>query len=146
MELNSFKFPRAARKSVKKVGRGRSSGHGKTCCRGGKGQSARTGSHRKRHFEGGQTPMQRRLPKRGFTNIFRRETQGLNVDRLGCFEGGTEVTLELLKEKGLVPKSATRLKILGDGDLTVQLNVVAHAFSQGAEDKIKSAGGSCRII
>lgn len=146
MELNSFKFPRRARKTAKKFGRGRGSGHGKTCGRGGKGQSARTGYSRKRHFEGGQTPMQRRLPKRGFKNIFRKELQGINVDRLAVFEAGTEVTIELLKEQGMIPKSADRIKILGNGDLGVSLSVTAHAFSKGAEDKITSAGGSCKTI
>jgi large subunit ribosomal protein L15 len=142
MELSSFEFPRRARRPIKRVGRGRGSGHGKTCCRGGKGQSARTGSSRKRHFEGGQTPIQRRLPKRGFTNIFRKEFVGLNVERLAEFPAGTKVTVDLLKERGLVPRSSERVKILGDGELGVKLAVVADGFTATAKAKIEAAGGS----
>lgn len=142
MELNEFSWPRRARRSLKRVGRGRSSGHGKTCCRGGKGQSARTGYSQKRGFEGGQTPMQRRLPKRGFTNIFRQEYQGVNVSQLEVFAPGTAVTVDLLKANGLVPKGAKLVKILGDGELSHKLDVTAHAFSKGARSKIEAAGGT----
>lgn len=146
MELNSFDFPRRARRPIKRVGRGRGSGHGKTCGRGGKGQSARTGYSKKRGFEGGQTPIQRRLPKRGFTNIFRKEYQGLNVSKLAAFEAGTAVTVELLKDRGFVPRSAERVKILGDGDLSVKLEVTAHAFTGSAKAKIEAAGGTVKTI
>lgn len=145
MELNDFRWARKARKPSKKFGRGRGSGHGKTCGRGGKGQSARTGYSRKRHFEGGQMPLQQRLPKRGFTNIFRKEYEGVNVSRLEVFDAGTAVTVALLKEKGMVPKAAERVKILGDGELTKKLDVTAQAFSKGAKAKIEAAGGSATV-
>lgn len=146
MELQSFSFPRRSRKSIKRVGRGRGSGHGKTCGRGVKGQTSRTGYSAKRGFEGGQNPLQRRLPKRGFTNIFRKSCEGVNVSRLGAFEKGTKVTLELLKEKGLVKKNAERVKILGDGELAVALTVAANGFSASARQKIEAAGGTVEVL
>lgn len=145
MNLSGFSWGRESRRPTKKFGRGRGSGHGKTCGRGGKGQSARTGYSQKRGFEGGQNPIQRRLPKRGFTNIFRKAFDGVNVSRLEDLEAGTKVTIELLKERGFVPKAAERVKILGDGELTKKLDVVANAFSKGAQAKIEAAGGSVTV-
>ncbi len=146
MELNSFRFPRRARKAIKKVGRGRASGHGKTCGRGGKGQTARTGSAAKIGFEGGQNPLQRRLPKSGFTNNFRVSYEGVNLSRLAGLPKGTRVTMELLKEKGLIRKAAERIKILGQGKLEVALTVVAHAFSAQARAGIEAAGGTVETV
>lgn len=146
MDLTSFQFPRRARKGIKRLGRGRGSGHGKTCCRGVKGQSSRTGYSQKPGFEGGQNPMQRRLPKRGFTNIFRTEYEGLNLDRLAGFEAGTEVTVALLKEKGLVKKAAKRVKILGNGEISHALTIEAHGFSKSAQAKIEAAGGTVKRL
>lgn len=146
MDLGSFKFPRRARKAVKRVGRGRSSGHGKTCCRGGKGQSARSGWARKWGFEGGQTPLQRRMPKRGFHNHFRVDYTGVNVGDLAGLPAGTRVTLELLKEKGMVRRSTERIKVLALGELGVSLTVVAQAISEAAKAKIEAAGGKVEIV
>jgi large subunit ribosomal protein L15 len=146
MNLHSFEFPRRARKPIKRVGRGRGGGHGKTCCRGGKGQTARSGYSAKRGFEGGQTPLQRRLPKRGFHSPFRVAYQGVNVSGLAGFDKGTRITVELLKERGMVPRAAKRVKILGDGDIGVALNVVAHAFSKTAQAKIEAAGGTVEKV
>lgn len=145
MDLGSFKFPRQARKAIKRVGRGRSSGHGKTCCRGGKGQSARNGWARKWGFEGGQTPLQRRMPKRGFHNHFRVEYTGINVGELSAMPAGTRVTMELLKEKGLVRRSTERIKLLALGEISVALTVVAAAASAAAKAKIEAAGGKVEI-
>jgi large subunit ribosomal protein L15 len=147
MKLDDIKFPRAARKAKKRKGFGRSSGHGKTSTRGGKGQSARTGTGKPRiGFEGGQMPLTRRVPKRGFTNIFARVYSPVNVEELDIFEDGTRVTVDLLKEKRLVRKPAKLVKILGEGELKKKLSVSAHKFSKTAEEKIKKAGGSIEVI
>lgn len=147
MNLHSFKFSKKERRPTKKFGRGRGSGHGKTCGRGGKGQSARTGYSQKRGFEGGQNPIQRRLPKRGFTNIFRKEFSPVNVSKLAeAFEKDAVVTLDSLKDKGLVPKATKLVKILGDGEIGFALKVEVHAVSQGAREKIEGAGGSVQLL
>jgi len=147
MKLDDIKFPRGARKANKRKGCGRSSGHGKTSCRGGKGQTARTGTGKPRvGFEGGQMPLSRRVPKRGFTNIFERVYAPLNVEELDIFEDGTRVTVDLLKERRLVRKAAKLVKILGEGELKKKLSVSAHKFSKTAEEKIKKAGGSIEVI
>jgi len=147
MKLDDIKFARGARKARKRKGFGRSSGHGKTSGRGGKGQSARTGTGKPRvGFEGGQMPLSRRSPKRGFTNIFRRVYAPLNVADLDIFDDETRITVELLKEKRLVRKSAKLVKILGEGELKKKLSVSAHKFSKTAEEKIKKAGGTIEVI
>jgi large subunit ribosomal protein L15 len=147
MKLDSIKFPRAARRPNKRKGKGRATGHGKTSTRGGKGQSARTGTGKPRiGFEGGQMPLNRRTPKRGFTNIFREAYEPLNVEALDVFEAGTKVTVDLLKEKRLVRSSAKLVKILGNGELSKKLSVSAHKFSKTAEEKIKKAGGAIEVI
>lgn len=139
--LNQLRVPRGSKRGPKRVGRGRSSGHGKTSTRGHKGQKARSGGGVRPGFEGGQMPLSRRLPKRGFTNIFRKEYAILNVrDLEKGFKAGDEITPEVLKEKGLMGKRE-RIKILGEGRLTKGLKVRAHAFSKEAEKKIKEAGG-----
>lgn len=146
MELNTIKPPRGATKNRKRVGRGRSSGHGKTSCRGHKGQKSRSGSKSSRGYEGGQMPLQRRVPKRGFNNIFRKQYEVVNVDRLNTFEAGSEVTPELLGEKGIVRLKLDGVKILGDGELKVSLTVRANRFSKTAREKIEAAGGKVEVI
>lgn len=129
-----------------RVGRGSGSGLGKTSGRGSKGAASRTGFGGLLHREGGQMPLIRRLPKRGFNNkLFRVDFNVVNVDRLVEFAGET-ITLELLKAKGLLAKNAERLKVLGDGDLAVKLDVCAHAFSSSARAKIEAAGGTCTVV
>lgn len=133
----------------KRVGRGHGSGTHKTSGKGQKGQKARTGHHGipKPGFEGGQTAMARRLPKRGFTNWrFKKEVAAVNLGDVGArFESG-EVTIEALKEKGLIPRSATLVKILGDGEFSKNLTIVAHFFSNSAKEKLEKAGGTARIL
>jgi large subunit ribosomal protein L15 len=129
------------------VGRGPGSGVGKTCGRGEKGQKSRSGYSAKLGFEGGQMPLVRRIPKRGFRNIFRKEFEVLNVGRLSSLPEGAEVTPELLLERGMIPKKGTRaLKILGQGELQVKLTVRAHAFSATARQKIEQAGGTAEVL
>jgi large subunit ribosomal protein L15 len=146
MNLASFRFPKGARKARKRVARGQGSGHGKTSCRGQKGQLSRSGGGKGAAFEGGQMPWQRRLPKYGFTNIFRTEYEPINVGALAVFEAGTEVTVEKLKERRLVRRSAKLVKVLGTGELTVKLTVKAHRFSKQAAEKIAAAGGTAEVI
>jgi large subunit ribosomal protein L15 len=131
----------------KRVGRGPASGHGKTSGRGTKGQKARSGGAKGPGFEGGQLPLQRRIPKRGFTNApFARTWRTVNVGLLDRLPAGTEVTPELLEAKRLVPKGRAPIKILGAGELRVALSVAAHAFSSGARQKIEAAGGTVRVL
>lgn len=146
MKLNQLKSPRGSRKRPKRVGRGRSSGHGKTSTRGHKGQKARSGGGVRPGFEGGQMPLSRRIPKRGFVNIFRKEYTILNVGDLEQrFEAGDEITPKVLVKKGLIGKR-DRVKILGEGKLTKGLKVKAHAFSKRAGERIKEAGGEIGVI
>ena len=146
MELNTIKPPRGSRKKVKRVGRGRSSGHGKTSCRGANGQRSRSGSKSARSYEGGQMPLQRRVPKRGFTNIFRTAYEVINIEKLSSFENGAEVTPELLRENGMVRLNRGGVKILGDGEIKVALTVRANRFSKTAKEKIEAAGGKAEVI
>ena len=147
MKLEDIKWARGVHKNRKRKGFGRSTGHGKTSGRGGKGQTARTGGGKPRvGFEGGQMPLSRRIPKPGFTNIFERVYAPVNVEELDVFEDGTKVTVDLLKEKRLVRKSAKHVKVLGEGELKKKLSVSAHRFSKMAEEKIKNAGGSIEVI
>ena len=129
----------------KRVGRGPGSGHGKTAGRGHKGPKSRSGYHHMRGFEGGQMPLHRRLPKRGFTNIFRKEYDPVNLSLLSSFEAGQEVTPEALHARGFTGKNAM-VKILGGGELTGAFTVRAHKFSASAREKIEKAGGRCEII
>lgn len=146
MNLEDLKSPAGANKKVKRVGRGPGSGHGKTSCRGHKGQKARSGGGVRLGFEGGQMPLQRRIPKRGFTNIFGKEFAIINVKDLNCFEDGTEVTPELLKEAGLVKSYKDGIKILGDGDLEKKLTIKIHKISKQAEEKVTAQGGKVEVI
>ncbi len=146
MKLHELKPAPGSRKSRKRVGRGIAAGQGKTAGRGTKGQKARAGGGVRPGFEGGQNPLYRRLPKRGFTNPNRKEYAVINVEDLNRFEEGTVVTPELLKEKGVVKNLKDGLKVLGDGDLKVKLTVKAHKFSRTAEEKIAAAGGATEVL
>lgn len=146
MRLNEIRLPNSRpKRHQKRVGRGDASGHGGTSGRGHKGQKARAGGFHKMGFEGGQMPLQRRLPKRGFTNIFRRELSIVNLDRLSDIPAGTEVTLKFLQERGLVGRHKG-VKILGRGEINNALTVKAQAFSQSAQKKIEAAGGRVEVI
>lgn len=146
MKLHELQAPPGANKRTKRVGRGVGSGHGKTSTRGHKGQKARAGGGVRPGFEGGQMPLQRRLPKRGFTNIFKKEYAIVNVKDLNIFADGTEVTIELLQDAGIVKGIKDGVKVLGDGDLEKQLTVKANRFSKQAEDKIAARGGKTEVI
>ena len=146
MELHNLSPKKGSTKDRKRVGRGPGSGNGKTAGRGHKGQGSRSGTKQKRNFEGGQMPLVRRLPKRGFTNIFRTEFAIVNVGQLERFPAGSEITPELLLAEGVVSKLRDGLKILGDGALTRNLVVKAHKFSKKALEVIQSAGGRCEVI
>jgi large subunit ribosomal protein L15 len=145
MRLSELKPARGATKKPKRVGRGPGSGHGKTATRGHKGHKQRSGFRTKRGFEGGQMPLVRRIPKRGFTNIFKTEYEIVNVEMLAKFKANTEVTPELLKERGIV-KGKLKLKILGNGEISVPLKVRAHKFSKSAREKIMKAKGEVEQI
>ena len=146
MKLHELNAVEGARHSRKRVGRGTGSGHGKTSCRGHKGQNSRSGGGVRPGFEGGQTPLFKRLPKRGFTNVNRKEYAVVNVEDLNVFEKDSVVTIENLQEKGLVKKVYNGVKVLGDGKLEVALTVKANKFSKAAEAAITSAGGTIEVI
>lgn len=146
MKLEEIKSPPGANKSPKRVGRGIGSGHGKTSTRGHKGQKARSGGSIRPGFEGGQMPLQRRIPKRGFTNIFKKDWSIVNVKDLNIFDDGTVVTVAMLKQAGLIRKTDLPVKLLGDGEVEKQLTVQVQKASQQAEDKILAKGGKIEVI
>ncbi|MBF0607811.1 MAG: 50S ribosomal protein L15 [Candidatus Magnetobacterium sp. LHC-1] len=147
MKLNELKPADGSTKKVKRVGRGCGSGHGKTSCKGHKGQKARAGSGKGPGFEGGQMPLQRRLPKRGFKNYpFSVQYAIVNLDDIDAIEGETEITPELLVKKGIVKKLLCGLKVLGDGQLQKPLTVKANKFSKTALDKITTSGGKAVVL
>jgi large subunit ribosomal protein L15 len=146
LTLNTLAPAKGANRKNKRVGRGIGSGHGKTSTRGYKGQKSRSGSSIRPGFEGGQMPLHRRLPKRGFNNVFRKEYTIVNLDTLSQFEPGASVAPETLLEKGIVKKLRDGIKILGNGELKHAVNVRAHKFSKGAAEKIQSAGGTIEVI
>lgn len=146
MELNTIKPALGATKNRKRIGRGPGSGHGKTATKGHKGQKARSGGSIKAGFEGGQMPMQRRLPKRGFNSLNRIEYSQVNVERLNIFEANSIVDVEALFKSGLIGRLKSGVKILADGDLTKPLSVKAHKFSAAAREKIVAAGGTAEEI
>ncbi len=147
MKLYKLKPAKDSTKKRKRIGRGIGSGTGKTAGRGQKGQGSRTGSKSKFGFEGGQNPIQRRLPKlRGFKNIWKKELIGINVSRLEVFDPETKITPELLRESGIIKKSNLLIKILGNGELTKPLTVLAHGFSKSAIEKIEKVGGKVETI
>jgi large subunit ribosomal protein L15 len=146
MELNNLKPSLGSSKNRKRIGRGTGSGHGKTSTKGHKGQKARSGGSIKAGFEGGQMPLQRRLPKRGFTPLTRVEYSLVNLSQLDVFETGSVVNSAALVEKGLVKSSVTLVKVLGNGEICKSLTISANKFSQTAKDKIIAAGGKVEEI
>jgi large subunit ribosomal protein L15 len=146
MKLHELKTAEGSRKDRKRLGRGIGSGQGKTAGKGHKGQNARSGGGVRLGFEGGQTPLYRRLPKRGFTNFSRKEYAVVNLDALNRFAEGTEVTPELLIESGVVSNEKAGIKILAKGNVEKKLTVKAHKFSSAAKEAIEAAGGTTEVI
>ena len=144
MNLSNVRAPKKATEKRKRVGRGMGSGMGKTSTRGHKGQRSRSGSRMMRGFEGGQMPLHRRMPKRGFTNIFRQEFNIVNLEKLVEL-GETNITPDVLRKAGVI-KGKHPVKVLGDGELTVALTVYAHKFSKSAQEKITKAGGKFEVL
>ena len=145
MNLSNLKPPAGQKKAPKRIGRGMGSGHGKTSARGHKGQHAGTGFSQKRGFEGGQMPLHRRLPKRGFTNIFKKQFAIVNLGRLEKLEGDT-FNADSLLAAGVIHKVHDGLKVLGTGVLTRKITVEAHHFSKSALEKIRQAGGTAQVV
>ncbi len=146
MKLHELSPAEGAKRKAFRVGRGHGSGNGKTSGRGQKGQKSRSGGHVRPGFEGGQMPIYRRLPKRGFTNIFAKKYTSINIEKLNKFDDGTEVTPELLKGSGVISKINDGVVILGRGELDKKLTVKAARFSKSAEEKITAAGGKAEVI
>ena len=146
MELNSLKPATGSTKDRKRIGRGTGSGHGKTATKGHKGQKARSGGSVKPGFEGGQMPMQRRLPKRGFNPLARKEFTLVNLGQMEVFESGSRIDVEALLKSGLISKVRDGVKVLASGELTKALTVKAHKFSAAAREKIVAAGGTVEEI
>ncbi len=145
LRLDQLKSDPSQQKAPKRVGRGIGSGTGKTCGKGQKGQKSRSGGKPHPWFEGGQMPLQRRLPKRGFTNIFRKEYEVVNLRQIAALKADGALTPEVLKEKRLVKKTAA-VKILGEGDLTSAVEIHAHKFSKSAVEKIEKSGGKAIVL
>ncbi|MDH5680600.1 MAG: 50S ribosomal protein L15 [Spirochaetota bacterium] len=143
-----LKPDKGAKKKRKRVGRGSGSGHGKTSTRGHKGQRSRSGGKGSPYmgFEGGQMPLYRRTPKRGFTNIFKKEIDVINLTRLDNFNDGDEITIDLLKEKGLVRKNSKMVKLLGNGDLKKKLTIRLNEISKSAQEKVEKSGSTFEAI
>ena len=146
MKLYELSPAEGSKKEVKRIGRGHGSGQGKTAGKGHKGQKARAGKGMRVGFEGGQMPLQRRIPKRGFNNIFAKKVVAINVGTLNKFEDGAVVDIAALTEKGIVKNSFDSVKILSNGTVTKKLTVKANAFSKGAAAKIEAAGGKAEVI
>jgi len=146
MNLHELKYNEGARKDIKRLGRGQGSGQGKTAGKGSKGQNARSGGGVAIGFEGGQTPLYKRIPKRGFTNINRLEYAVINLSDLNRFEDGTTVTPELLKQAGIVKKQLDGIKVLGNGTLEKKVNVTCNKISKSAQEAIEKAGGKVEVI
>lgn len=146
MKLHELQYTEGSRKNRKRVGRGTSSGTGKTSGRGQKGQGARSGGGKKPGFEGGQTPLFMRLPKRGFTNFNRTEYAIVNVEQLNAFEDGSVVDVKALMDAGLVKKELDGIKVLGNGEISKKLTVKANKFSKSAAKAIEAAGGTTEVI
>lgn len=146
MDLSNLKPAIGSTKNRKRIGRGAGSGTGKTSGKGHKGQNARSGGGIKAGFEGGQMPLQRRLPKRGFTSLNKKVYALVNLHDLELFEAGSVVDLAALGKAGLVNKVGDGIKILGDGELTKPLTVKAHKFSKSAQERIEAAGGKAEVI
>jgi large subunit ribosomal protein L15 len=145
MKLNELKPPRGAVKKGKRVGRGIGSGRGKTCTRGHKGQNSRSGGGVPSWFEGGQMPLQRRVPKRGFNNKFRKTYQVVNLEKLSGFEKGAKVNAEILAEKGIIGSASRPVKVLGRGSVETSLELVVDRISRSAAKAVVEAGGSVKL-
>ncbi|RPI38439.1 MAG: 50S ribosomal protein L15 [Nitrospiraceae bacterium] len=146
MRIEDIRPAEGSRKNKKRVGRGFGSGHGKTSCKGHKGQKARSGGQKGAGFEGGQMPLQRRVPKRGFKNIFRTEYAIVNLDTIDAMKDDAVVTPELLVEKGVIKDVKDGIKVLGNGSIQRSVTIKAHAFSAAATAKIEAAGGKTEVI
>jgi|SRR5699024_5480782 len=146
MKLHELKSNEGSRSSKKRLGRGMASGHGKTSGKGHKGQNARTGGGTRLGFEGGQTPLFQRLPKRGFSNINRKEYAIVNLDTLNRFDENTEITPALLVETGVVSNEKSGIKVLAKGSIEKKLNIKAHKFSTAAKEAIEAAGGTIEVM
>ncbi|MEI3501221.1 MAG: 50S ribosomal protein L15 [Anaerovoracaceae bacterium] len=146
MKLHELSKPIGSTKNTKRKGRGTATGQGKTGGRGMNGQNSRSGGGVRLGFEGGQMPLYRRIPKRGFTNVFKKEWSIMNVSDLNCYEDGTEITPELLAKEGKVKQVKAGVKILGEGNLEKKLTVKANKFSKAAIEKIEAAGGKAEVI
>jgi len=146
MKLFELKPGEGSTKDTKRKGRGHGSGNGKTAGRGHKGQKARSGGGVRIGFEGGQMPIYRRLPKRGFTNIFAKQYAQVNVSDLNKFENGAVVDAQALKEAGIIKKTLDGVKVLGNGDITVKVTVKAAKFTESAKEKIEAAGGKAEVM
>lgn len=143
--LNNLHPPKGSKKNKKRVGRGNASGHGVTAGRGDNGQKSRSGYSRRFGFEGGQTPLIKRIPKRGFNNPFRKEYEIINVYQLNNFKK-KNIKLKDLRESGLISRNAELIKILGDGEIDKAINIEAHKFSKSAKEKIEKAGGKVKVV
>ena len=146
MNLNELSPAVGSRKESKRIGRGHGSGQGKTAGKGHKGQKARAGRGMRPGFEGGQMPLQRRIPKRGFNNIFAKEIDAINLNALNAFEDGAVVDAKALLDAGILSKCRYGVKILGNGEISKKLTVKASAFSETAKEKIEAAGGKAEVI
>jgi len=145
MKLNELIVPKGSRKKKKRIGRGKGTGNGETAGRGTKGQNSRSGGGVRLGFEGGQMPLQRRVPKRGFTNIFKKQYEIINVKDLKHFKSGESINSDNLRESGLL-KKARAVKLLGEGEISYPLKIAVNKFSQTAKKKIESAGGEIEIV
>jgi large subunit ribosomal protein L15 len=146
IHIGTIRAPRGAHKRAKRIGFGMGSGHGKTATRGSKGQKSRSGSRIRPGFEGGQMPLQRRLPKRGFTNIFKKNYAVVNLRDLAGFSGNEVVNPQVLSRRGIIRRVHEGLRVLGDGELTNPLTILAHHFSKSALEKISRAGGKAEVL
>ena len=146
MKIHDLSPAEGSRKQKKRVGRGPGSGHGKTSCRGHKGQKSRSGGSIPPGFEGGQMPLQRRLPKRGFTNIFKKQYVLINIRDLNRFDPNSTLDIEALKDAGLVKRYKDGIKLLGDGEISHPVMIKVHKVSKTARDKIEAAGGKVEVI
>ncbi|MTI65068.1 MAG: 50S ribosomal protein L15 [Firmicutes bacterium] len=146
MKLHELKPSKGSKKNRKRLGRGTATGQGKTAGRGEAGQNKRSGGRTRPGFEGGQMPLYRRLPKKGFTNVFAKKIETVNVEDLNRFDDGTEITPELLKDNRLIKKQFDGVKVLGKGELNKKLTVKAHNFSKSATEKIEANGGKVEVI
>jgi large subunit ribosomal protein L15 len=146
MRLNDLSPSIGSKKRKKRIGRGPGSGHGGTSCKGDKGQKARSGASIRPGFEGGQMPLHRRIPKRGFCNIFKKEYEVINIKDLQRFEGTSQIDVEILKKSGLIKSERNLIKLLGDGEVTFPLNIKVHRATRTAVEKVESSGGKVEFL